>query len=53
MNSMKGASVAPFSLSKKSPQEYYKSEEQLNILLGRANDEIAKLQIEIDKNMMI
>ncbi len=30
-------------------QEYYKSEEQLNILLGRANDEIAKLQIEIDK----
>ena len=46
---MKGASVAPFSLSKKSPQEYYKSEEQLNILLGRANDEIAKLQIKIDK----
>lgn len=30
-------------------QNYFKSKEQLNILLDRANDEIAKLQIKIDK----
>lgn len=30
-------------------QKYFKSKEQLNILLDRANDEIAKLQIKIDK----
>lgn len=30
-------------------QKYFKSKEQLNILLDRANIEIAKLQIKIDK----
>lgn len=30
-------------------QNYFKSKEKLNILLDRANDEIAKLQIKIDK----
>ena len=30
-------------------QKYFKSKEQLNILLDRANDEVAKLQIKIDK----
>ena len=30
-------------------QKYFKSKEQLNILLDRANDEIAKLQIKLKK----